>query len=133
MDYLSYCWSVFTFKHETAIGVGSESVVFGVLESVTILDNRCKILYAVKLRQMLTLLSNPKTWAALRRLFGLASACTQRNSVSMLTTRSTSCVTWIYTLRTLATQPSFTQRTTVARIEIIMQTICPHSKIYKQK
>ena len=68
------------FKYETTIGVDSESVYLSMFKRATTVDEWHKILYTVQLQKILTLVSNKKTWAALRRLFGLASARTQRNS-----------------------------------------------------
>ena len=78
---LHECHGEFTFKHETAIEVSSESVDFSVFKLATTVDEEHNTLYTMQLQRILILVSNAKNWAALCRPFGLASVLTQQISI----------------------------------------------------
>lgn len=97
-------------------------MVFEVFEGATVGDEQFSRFPVFRLPKTITSVSNVKNWAAFCRLFGLASACTQRISVFQ-PTRLTICrAAWLYSLRTLVPWKTSTQFTATARIQITRES-----------
>lgn len=98
-----------------------------------IVNEQHKTLYGEQQYETVTPVSNENIWAALRHLFGLASARTQRNSVFQPTKRAVSRKARLYTLRALVPQQTVTQFTTIPKIQITRRAVRPYSKQNSQR